>query len=73
MSLLSRDVFVRCAALLLAMAPVALPSVAKAQAVQENAAPPLRRSWLEPRVSVQYTATSNVRRDATQRSDQVTE
>lgn len=91
---MSRVVFVRCAALVLVLAPAAMLPLARAQAAQEKAVagaigaagalpdasaaqekakPAPRRSWLEPRVSVQHTVTSNVRRDATQISDQVTE
>lgn len=35
--------------------------------------PAKRSSWLEPRVSVRHTITNNVRRDASQTSDQITE
>ena len=35
--------------------------------------PAKRSSWLEPRVSVRHTITTNVRRDASQKSDQITE
>lgn len=40
---------------------------------QDASAPRQPSSWLEPRISVQHTATSNVRRNDAQRSDQVTE
>lgn len=43
------------------------------EAAEGAAAPRLPSSWLEPRISVQHTATSNVRLNDTQRSDQVTE
>lgn len=47
---------------------------AQAQAPVEDATASRQpTSWLEPRISVQHTATSNVRLNDTQRSDQVTE
>lgn len=86
---MSRVVFVRCAALVLAIVPTAMPPVARAQSTpekgvtvpsagvlpsaQENPTPTQRSSWLEPRVSVQHTLTSNVHRDATHTSDQITQ
>lgn len=80
-------VLARCAVCTLTVAPALLPSVVSGQTLQEAAkatqepgkaqhepgkanAP----TWLlEPRIKLQHTVTSNVRRDATDTSDQVTE
>ncbi len=79
----------RYAALVLVTAPVAMFPAARAQSMpekgsaisstgalpsaQENATSAQRTSWLEPRVSVQHTITSNARRDASNLSDQITD
>ena len=89
---MSRVAFVRCAALVLAIAPAVMPPAATAQSIQgkgvadrssgalpvpssaqENAEPVQRSSWLEKRIAVQHTVTSNVRSNATQTSGQITE
>lgn len=67
--------FARCAVWVLATGtgPALLPGAVSAQTTpaQGQANPP--SWWLEPRIEVQHTATSNVRRDATDITDQVTE
>lgn len=50
-----------------------LPGTVPAQQEDAQAAPRQPSLWLEPRVSVQHTVTSNARLDATNISDQVTE
>lgn len=89
---MSRVAFVRCAALVLAIAPAVMPPATMAQSIQgkgvadratgalpvlpsaqENAEPVQRSSWLEKRIAVQHTITSNVRSNATQTSGQITE
>lgn len=64
------------AMLLLAVVPgvFCVSVAAQIPPLSEDASEPRQpSSWLEPRISVQHTATSNARRNDLQRSDQVTE
>ena len=63
----------RCAALALAAAPAFFPCLATAQQEAEPATSRQPSLWLEPRVTLQHTVTSNARLDSTAISDQVTE
>lgn len=63
----------RCAALVLASTPALLASVAAAQEDHDQDAARQTGLWLEPRVSLLHTVTSNVRLDATDISDHVTQ
>ena len=69
--------FARCAVWMLATGTgsVLLPGVVSAQTLQtqEQGKSTHPSWWLEPHIAVQHTVTSNVRRNATDISDQVTE
>ena len=65
--------FIRFAALVLAAAPAFMHGTVNAQPDDTQAEPRKRSLWLEPRITVQETLTSNARLDARNISDQITE
>ncbi|WP_371736370.1 TIGR03016 family PEP-CTERM system-associated outer membrane protein [Acidovorax sp. SRB_14] len=65
--------FARCAFLLLVTAPAFVARPVAAQQMEESTEPRQPSIWMEPRISLQHTVTSNARLEATPVSDQVTE
>ncbi len=65
--------FARCAWLLLATAPALVICPAAAQQTEVSTEPRQPSIWMEPRISLQHTVTSNARLEAAPVSDQVTE